>query len=249
MLVVLIPARFASTRFPGKPLIDLDGITMIRRVYAQACRATLPGAVAVATDDARIYDHVLESGGRAVMTDAQHQSGTDRCAEAVQHFPEATHVINVQGDEPFVRHEQIDQLAALLLREASADIATLVKPLHDPAELHNPNTVKAVLDAQKRALYFSRHPIPYLRGQSPDTWLQQHAYLKHLGMYGYRRPVLQEIAALPPSPLEQAESLEQLRWLEAGYRIHTALTHFETVSIDTPQDVEKALAWYRQSGL
>jgi 3-deoxy-manno-octulosonate cytidylyltransferase (CMP-KDO synthetase) len=238
----IIPARFASTRFPGKPLVQLGGMSMIERVYTQAKKADLTDVV-VATDDTRILDHVLDFGGKAVITSPDHQSGTDRCQEAYTLLGESFEVVvNIQGDEPFIQPAQINKvLSCFNLPEAQ--IATLVKKVKDAAELENPNSPKVVVGAQQQALYFSRQPIPYLRGLALDQWLAHHAYYKHIGIYGYRSEVLAQLTQLAPSPLEKAESLEQLRWLEHGFTISTAETDLETIGIDTPQDLDRALAF------
>ena len=235
----IIPARYASSRFPGKPLVPIAGKSMIQRVYEQAKKAIKLGKVVVATDDRRIAEEVQKFGGEFVMTSDQHRSGTDRCAEAARIVPgpwEA--VINIQGDEPFIQPEQIDLLASLF-EDNSVGIGTLVKKLTDPADLDNPNTMKVVLDVKGNALYFSRSPIPYLRGEEKISWPEKHFYFKHIGIYGYRTNVLQQLTALEPGKLEIAESLEQLRWLENGYPIRTAFTIHETISIDVPEDLEK----------
>ncbi|AMM51944.1 3-deoxy-manno-octulosonate cytidylyltransferase [Rufibacter sp. DG15C] len=241
----IIPARYASTRFPGKPLVDLAGKTMIQRVYEQALKSDLTSVV-VATDDERILTHVLDFGGKAVMTGEHHQSGSDRCYEAyTQVGQEFDVVVNIQGDEPFIQPEQINK-AIFCFQQPEAQIATLIKPIQSQEELFNPNSPKVVIGAQHQALYFSRHPIPYLRGAEQDQWLEKHAYYKHIGIYGYRSEVLAELTQLAPSALEKAESLEQLRWLEHGYRIVTAVTDLETIGIDTPEDVEKAFAYLKK---
>jgi 3-deoxy-manno-octulosonate cytidylyltransferase (CMP-KDO synthetase) len=241
----IIPARYASTRFPGKPLVDLAGKSMIQRVYEQAQKSDLTSVV-VATDDERILSHVLGFGGKAVMTGEHHQSGTDRCYEAyTQAGQEFDIVVNIQGDEPFIQPEQINKVISCF-QQPEAQIATLIKPVQSQEELFNPNSPKVVIGAQHQALYFSRHPIPYLRGVEQDQWLEKHAYYKHIGIYGYRAEVLAELTQLAPSALEMAESLEQLRWLEHGYRIVTAVTELETIGIDTPEDVDKALAYLKQ---
>ncbi|NBW36882.1 MAG: 3-deoxy-manno-octulosonate cytidylyltransferase [Cytophagia bacterium] len=242
----VIPARFASTRFPGKPLVDVAGKTMVQRVYEQVKKATLVSDVVVATDDVRIMDHVQSFGGKAVMTSATHPSGTDRCFEAYQLMnDEFNYVINIQGDEPFIRPEQIDLLAALLNGETY--IATLVKELKDQESLFNPNVVKAVVSLSGKALYFSRSPIPHARNSKEDVWLSQHKYFKHIGMYAYRTDVLEALTKLPVSPLEKIESLEQLRWLDNGYEILTTETKSETIGIDTPEDLQKALAYLKEN--
>ncbi len=234
----IIPARFASTRFPGKPLTNINGKTMIQRVYEQAKKSSLTEVV-VATDDARILEHVQGFGGKAVMTGEHHQSGTDRCFEAYQlHNVPFEYIINIQGDEPFIRPEQID-LVASCFRNPQTQLATLVKKITTAEELFNVNAPKVVINQAKEALYFSRQPIPYCRNVPNDIWHKQHTYYKHIGIYGYRADILEQITQLPPSALELAESLEQLRWLENGFRIATALTEFETIGIDSPEDLEK----------
>ncbi len=235
----VIPARYASTRFPGKPLTDIGGKTMIRRVYEQAKKATKLGDVVVATDDQRIADEVHAFHGNVVMTADTHRSGTDRCAEAVLKVAgNWDAVINIQGDEPFILPEQIDLLAALFLDD-TVEIGTLVKKLSDPSDLDNPNTIKVVLDMEGNGIYFSRSPIPHIRGVERSAWLDKHLFYKHIGIYGYRTSVLARLTKLAPGSLEQVESLEQLRWLENGYTIRTAFTELETLSVDTPEDLDK----------
>jgi 3-deoxy-manno-octulosonate cytidylyltransferase (CMP-KDO synthetase) len=235
----IIPARYASTRFPGKPLVDIGGKTMIQRVYEQASQANLQ-QVLVATDDARIADAVRDFGGQVVLTGTQHQSGTDRCFEAYTRYNEPFDcIINIQGDEPFIRPEQIN-LVISCFENPGTQLATLIKKIDQPAELFNPNAPKVITDSRQQAIYFSRHPIPYYRGGEPESWLQRHTYYKHIGIYGYRADILEQITRLPPSALELAESLEQLRWLENGFRILTAITTQENIGIDTPADLEKA---------
>lgn len=236
----IIPARYASTRLPGKPLVDLGGKSMIQRVVEQARRAQLQRVV-VATDDERILAHVRGFGGEAVLTSPDHPSGTDRVFDAYQQLGIAADcIINIQGDEPFIHPAQIDALITLFAAENAPQLATLVKPVLTTDELFSPHLPKVVLDAAGHALYFSRHPLPYQRQAPPEQWLSQHRYLRHIGLYAYRPEVLAAITQLPPSSLEQAESLEQLRWLENGYRILTAETELETIGIDTPEDVERA---------
>ncbi|MEJ8800697.1 3-deoxy-manno-octulosonate cytidylyltransferase [Pontibacter sp. H249] len=234
----IIPARYASTRFPGKPLTDINGKSMIQRVYEQAKSANL-AEVLVATDDQRIFEHVQSFGGKAVMTAEHHQSGTDRCFEAYQRYNQPfEYVINIQGDEPFIKPEQIN-LVANCFRNPQTQLATLIKEIESPEELFNINSPKVVISNTGDALYFSRQPIPYCRNVPNDIWHRQHTYYKHIGIYGYRADILEQITQLPPSALELAESLEQLRWLENGYKIATAITEFETIGIDTPEDLEK----------
>jgi len=237
----IIPARYASTRFPGKPLVDIGGKTMIRRVYEQVQQSRLKEVV-VATDDDRILAEVQSFGGKAVMTGSQHQSGTDRCFEAYCTYDVPTdYIINIQGDEPFIQPEQINQVLDCF-ENPLTQIATLIKTVATTEELFNPNTPKVVLDNQEQAIYFSRHPIPYFRGAEQENWLMQQRYYKHIGIYGYRADILEQITCLSPSQLEIAESLEQLRWLENGFKIKTALTTYENFGIDTPADLEKALS-------
>jgi 3-deoxy-manno-octulosonate cytidylyltransferase (CMP-KDO synthetase) len=238
----VIPARFASTRFPGKPLTVINGKTMIRRVYEQACASEKLAKVVVATDDERIFNEVQSFGGEVVMTSGEHRSGTDRCAETVSKVGgKWIAVINIQGDEPFIQPEQIDLLAGLFSDE-EVKIGTLVKKLNDPLDLDNPNTMKVVLDSKGNGMYFSRSCIPFVRGVEKSDWLKSNFFYKHIGIYGYRTETLMEITQLAPGKLEIAESLEQLRWLENGYSIRTAYTEMETISIDVPADLEKLKA-------
>ncbi len=238
----IIPARYASTRFPGKPLVSIKGKSMIQRVYEQAKQCTSLNQVIVATDDSRIYDHVLDFGGQVIMTSPNHQSGTDRCAEATLTYADYDAVINIQGDEPFIHPNQIDKLANCF--DTGADIATLVKKITTNNELFNQNTPKVLINAMAEAIYFSRATIPLIRGQEQEKWLAHYQYFKHIGIYGYRLPILKEITKLPPSPLEIAEGLEQLRWIENGYCIKVAETEYETFAIDTPEDLEKILKYF-----
>jgi 3-deoxy-manno-octulosonate cytidylyltransferase (CMP-KDO synthetase) len=233
----IIPARFASTRFPGKPLVVIDGRSMIERVYRQAGQARLLDGVVVATDDERIFEHVRAFGGECAMTADFHPSGTDRCAEVARLFPQAELIVNIQGDEPFIQPEQIDRLVAALRDDRRFPLATLAKRLDDPVALFNPNVVKVVFSAQRGALYFSRHPLPYVRDAAPADWLARHTFYKHIGLYAYRAKTLQRLARLAPTALERAESLEQLRWLEHGLKIKVVETELETVGIDTPEDL------------
>ncbi|MBC6698565.1 3-deoxy-manno-octulosonate cytidylyltransferase [Hymenobacter sp. BT190] len=243
LAIGIIPARFASTRLPGKPLVDLGGHSMIERVVRQAQQSNL-SRVVVATDDQRILAHVHSFGGEAVLTNPDHPSGTDRVRDAYEQLGvQADCIINIQGDEPFIHPSQIDALVQLFAVPEPPQLATLVKPVISKEELFSPHLPKVVLNAQGEALYFSRHPLPYQRQHAPAEWLQHHGYLRHIGLYAYRPDVLHSITQLPPSPLELAESLEQLRWLEAGYRIQTAETTLETIGIDTPEDVERALRY------
>lgn len=237
----IIPARYASTRFPGKPLADIGGKMMIQRVYEQV-KPCLDD-VWVATDDERIAEAVRGFGGQVVMTSDQHRSGTDRCLEAVQLINgDYEVIINIQGDEPFIQPSQIQALKNCFLQDESTELATLVKPftVKDGLEaLVNPNSPKVVLNLKGEALYFSRSVIPYLRGVEPEQWLQRKTFYKHIGIYAYKTKTLAEIAALPQSPMELTESLEQLRWLENGYKIKTAVTDIENLAVDTPEDLER----------
>lgn len=244
--LALIPARYASTRFPGKPLALIFGKPMIRHVWERV--SAVFGCCAVATDDPRIARAVERFGGRAVMTSAEHRSGTDRCREALDRMEAETGerfdaVVNVQGDEPFVAPEQL-----ALLRDCFADpdtdIATLVKPFSAGEDIFNPNSPKVVLSASGHALYFSRSPIPYLRSEEKERWSAAHRFYKHIGLYAYRSEVLRRITALEPGELEKAESLEQLRWLEHGYRIKTAVTEGESHAVDTPEDLRRVEALF-----
>ncbi len=235
----VIPARYASTRFPGKPLAVLGGKTVIQRVYEKVA-GTL-GEAYVATDDKRILDAVEAFGGRAVMTSSSHKSGTDRIEEAVEVLGKNWDVIvNVQGDEPFIHASQIEALCRCF-DDGATEIATLGKPFgNDMVTVSNPNSPKIVVDNRGYAMYFSRSVIPYVRGCGVETWADSFPYLKHIGVYAYRREVLKAITQLPQSALEKAESLEQLRWLQNGYRIKVGLTEVETVGIDTPDDLKRA---------
>ncbi len=236
----IIPARFASVRFPGKPLTEIGGKTMIQRVWEQARKANSLADLVVATDDQRIFDHV-RTFGNCLMTGSDHRSGTDRCAEvaALPGFSDFDAVLNIQGDEPFIQPEQIDWLLHFLEENEQFPIATLAKRMENPAHLSNPNVVKLLFDASHRALYFSRSPIPFVRGVAPENWLEHAVFYKHIGLYAFRREALLQVAALPPGRLEQAESLEQLRWLENGFGIGVAVTEMETVGIDAPEDLER----------
>ena len=234
----IIPARYASTRFPGKPLAMLGGKPVIQRVYEQV--VSVLGEAYVATDDERIFKAVESFGGRAVMTRSDHKSGTDRIEEAAQKLQtDADVIINVQGDEPFIQKSQLETVKHLF-DDPQTQIATLGKPFESMEAVENPNSPKIVCDINGYAMYFSRSVIPHIRGKEQSEWLLNFPYLKHIGLYAYRRNVLAEITKLPQSPLELAESLEQLRWLQNGYRIKVGLTDVETVGIDTPEDLERA---------
>ncbi len=239
----LIPARYASTRFPGKPLALLAGKPVIQHVYEQASKVL--DAVYVATDDERIYNKVEEFGGKAVMTSTEHHSGTDRIEEALQKVGgDFDVVVNIQGDEPFIQKSQIETLCKCF-DDKNTQIATLGKPFESIEAVENPNSPKIVLDNNGYAMYFSRSIIPFIRGIEKSEWLKKHTFLKHLGVYAYRSNVLNEITKLPQSELELAESLEQLRWLQNGYKIRVGLTNAETVGIDTPDDLKRAEEFIR----
>lgn len=236
--MAIIPARYASTRFPGKPLAVLGGKTVIQRVYEQV--SSVLSDVYVATDDQRIYDCVEGFGGKAVMTREDHKSGTDRIEEAVEKIgTDADVIINVQGDEPFIQPSQVDTLMHLF-DASETQIGTLGKLFESMEAVENSNSPKIVTDNRGFALYFSRSVIPYIRGKERNDWFGQYPFLKHLGIYAYRREVLAEVTRLPQSSLEKAESLEQLRWLQNGYRIRVGLTDVETIGIDTPEDLQRA---------
>ncbi|MBB6126897.1 3-deoxy-manno-octulosonate cytidylyltransferase [Mucilaginibacter lappiensis] len=234
----IIPARYASSRFPGKPLVDIAGKSMIQRVYEQAKKCGNLSEVVVATDDDRIFNHVKAFGGAAVMTADTHQSGTDRCAEVALLHPEYEVIINIQGDEPFIDPEQITKLTACFT-DKDTQLATLIKRIKTEEELFNNNSPKVVVNKLSEAIYFSRSALPHIRGQELENWLEFYAFFKHIGIYGYRADVLQQITKLPVSSLEKAESLEQLRWIENGYRIKVAETELETYAVDVPEDLMK----------
>lgn len=238
----IIPARYGSSRFPGKPLADMAGKPMIQRVYEQVKKAI--DEVWVATDDERILKIVEDFGGKAVLTSPDHKSGTDRCNEAFSKIGNGFDVvINIQGDEPFIQPQQIETLKSCF-DSKETELATLVKPFkkEDGFEvLFNPNSPKVVLNKNSEAIYFSRSIIPYIRDAHHTEWLDKHIFYKHIGMYAYRADVLKKITLLPQSNLELAESLEQLRWIENGYKIKVGLTDIETIGIDTPEDMEKAI--------
>ena len=247
----IIPARYASTRFPGKPLADMGGKPMIQRVYEQVAGEL--DAVCVATDDTRIEEAVRAFGGKVVMTSTEHRSGTDRCREAYQKVGAGYDVVvNIQGDEPFIQPEQIRALKGCF-DDPATRIATLVRPSHPDddfeRDLFTPNTPKVVINKNREAIYFSRSIIPYIRGEKYTEWLPKHTFYKHIGLYAYTAETLEEITALPQSPLELAESLEQLRWIENGYRVKVGITDIDTIGIDTPADMERAIAYMRERNI
>ena len=239
----IIPSRYASTRFPGKPLANINGKTMIQCVYEQAEKVL--DYVYVATDDERIANEIKCSGGNIVMTSENHQSGTDRLAEAIQIIQKERDqnfdvVINIQGDEPFIQPEQIEEIKGCF-KDQDTKIATLVKLIETQDDIFNPNKPKVILDKNMNAICFSRSPIPYLQNIDKTEWHKKHPYYRHIGMYAYRTEILLKLTQLEQTPLELAESLEQLRWIENGYRIKVAKTHFDSIGIDTPEDLERIL--------
>jgi 3-deoxy-manno-octulosonate cytidylyltransferase (CMP-KDO synthetase) len=244
-IIGIIPARYASTRFPAKALVDIGGKSMIQRVYEQVKKSKTITTIVVATDHAKIYEHVKSFGGEVCLTKDTHVSGTDRCFEALMLQPKSfDYVINIQGDEPFIQPEQIDLLASKL--DGNTEIATLIKAIDQQEFLFNPNVVKAVVNKKKEALYFSRSAIPHIRNTQEREWLSKHTFYKHIGMYAYRSDILKQLTMLEVSSLEKAESLEQLRWLENGFKIATAETKTETIGIDTPEDLEKTLQYLKE---
>ena len=245
--LAIIPARYASTRFPGKPLVKIGGKTMIQRVFEQTKKAGNIERVVVATDDDRIAGEVYSFGGEVVMTSVSCVSGTDRCAEAFEKSQsDAQIIINVQGDEPFIDPRQIEELVALM-NKTHADIGTLCQKTVSEEAIFNPNVVKLVKSTTGKALYFSRSTIPFVRGENEKLWKEKAPYFRHLGMYAYTSKVLLEISKLQSGQLELAENLEQLRWLEAGYNIYVAENELETIGIDSPQDLLLAEEFLRKS--
>jgi len=242
-IIGIIPARYASSRFPGKPLAFINGKSIIQRVFEQCKLSEDLHKVIVATDDARIFDHVTGFGGEAVMTSSEHQNGTSRCAEALISYEKKSGlafntVINIQGDEPFIQPEQIHQIASVF-NKPDVQIGTLAKKIEKEEELFNPNVVKLVVDKKNRALFFSRNPIPFVRDTDKSQWLSHTDFYKHVGLYGYRKDMLLEIVELKPSRLEMTEKLEQLRWMENGYKLSVAYTEYESLGVDTPEDLLK----------
>ncbi len=239
----IIPARYASVRFPGKPLAILCGKPMIQHVYENASKAGGLNDLAVATDDRRIYDAVTAFSGKAVLTSNRHPNGTSRCLEAVRQLEKTNRlhydvVINIQGDEPFINPQQIEKVVSLFNRP-EVEIGTLAKKITRNEELFSPHVVKVVSEKSGKALYFSRQAIPYVRNRPQEKWLNHADYYKHIGLYGYRRQTLESIVALPPGKAEEAEKLEQLRWLEQGYSIYISITEIESTGVDTPEDLSK----------
>ncbi|GHM98649.1 3-deoxy-manno-octulosonate cytidylyltransferase [Cytophagales bacterium WSM2-2] len=240
-IIGIIPARFASSRFPGKPLVDMMGQTMIQRVYNQVKKSKRLQQVMVATDDQRIFDHVISFGGAACMTAENHPSGTDRCYEAFKSQKEKfDFAINIQGDEPFIDPAQIDLLCSSITSQT--ELATLIQKIATLEQLHSPGEAKVVINKDHEAIYFSRSPIPFVQKYDSKDWLSKTTFYRHVGLYAYRADVLEKITKLSPSLLEKAESLEQLRWLENGFKIKTVETEMEeSICIDTPEDLQKAL--------
>lgn len=245
-IIGIIPARYDSSRFPGKPLVDIAGQSMIKRVYQQAKHASSLSEVIVATDDQRIYDHVKSFAGNVMMTNKDHQSGTDRCAEVAANLVGFDVAINIQGDEPFIDPQQIDLLTSCF-DKADTEIATLIRRVETEAELYNENKPKVVLNRKGEAIYFSRQAVPFLRGTKSSEWLSQRPYYNHIGIYGYRVDILQQLTALPLSDLETMEALEQLRWIDNGYKIQTAISSHSNDAIDTPEDLQYVLDKYFSS--
>jgi 3-deoxy-manno-octulosonate cytidylyltransferase (CMP-KDO synthetase) len=247
----IIPARYESSRFPGKPLCIIEGKTMIQRVYEQCLKTSVLSALAVATDDQRIFDHVKSFGGNVLMTDKNHSCGTDRCSEAFHlllkenNFSPEDVVINIQGDEPLIDPKQIE-IVCSLFKKKEVKIGTLVRKFDDESDLFCNTVQKVVLDKSNRVLYFSRTPIPYFRGADPKDWIKKHVYYMHIGIYAYVASVLDEIVKLPQSSLEKAEALEQLRWLENAYSVYAGHTDIPSHAVDVPSDVDKIIHFLKQ---
>ena len=241
MILGVIPARYASTRFPGKPLVSILGKSMIQRVYEQASLSPYLDKVIVATDDDRIVEHVKNFGGNVLMTSSAHASGTDRCFDVLSQLQDDySHVVNIQGDEPFIDPTQINLLCSVL-KDSQSEIATLAISVNSHDLLFNDGEVKIVINGNNEALYFSRMPIPFLKGVKKEEWHLKFQYYRHVGIYGYRSDVLSKLAGLQTSSLEMAESLEQLRWIENGYKIKIAFTEFDSHCIDTPEDIDRII--------
>jgi 3-deoxy-manno-octulosonate cytidylyltransferase (CMP-KDO synthetase) len=246
MIVGIIPARYESSRFPGKPLIDISGKSMIRHVYEQSVKSSALAKVVVATDDQRILDHVTAFGGEAVLTGSHHASGTDRCFEALGLLKNSyQYIINIQGDEPFIEPGQIDELGEVL-NDSHVEIATQMIEVKSDQELFDPGEAKIVLNENREALYFSRSPIPFVRNAARQEWHSQHVFYRQVGMYAYRNDILKKITKLPVSSLEKAESLEQLRWLQNGFTIKCVITKYESHCVDMPEDVARILKLMRK---
>ncbi len=236
----IIPARYESSRFPGKPLIDIKGKSMIQRVYEQASQSKLISDLVVATDDERIFKHVQSFGGQVQMTSTNHTSGTERCGEVLETNDGYDVVVNIQGDEPLIQPQQLDKLLSVF-KETHVEIATLIKSFTSLDEVKNPNRIKVVLDHQENAIYFSRSPIPFVANKPETEWMNTTQFWKHIGIYAWRTDVLQQILKVDKTKLEKTESLEQLRWLYHGFKIKTIETFIETPNIDTPEDLKKVL--------
>lgn len=237
----IIPARYESSRFPGKPLIDLQGKTMIQRVYEGAAKCSLLDKLIVATDDERIFNTVKRFGGEVMMTKSSHQNGTERCGEVLEKHGDYDVIVNVQGDEPLINPLQLENLIELF-NDKEVAIGTIAKPMNDMADIRNPNRIKVVLDAMNNGIYFSRSPIPHVAGLAHENWMDKATFYKHIGLYAWKKEILQELLALPSTALEKIESLEQLRWIYNGYKIRCAISGLDTPNIDVPEDVNKVLA-------
>lgn len=248
-VVGIIPSRYASTRFPGKPLVDIQGKSMIQRVYEQCLKADRLNKVIVATDDKRIYNHVLDFGGNVMMTSEKHQSGTERCGEVLEKLEDKEEyfdvVVNIQGDEPFISPEHINKVCDIILKDDQAEVGTLAKKITTEEELFNENVVKVVMtedqgdDEPRDALFFSRHPIPFVRGEEKENWLSKANYYKHIGIYAFNVEEFYEIQEIDYSELEKAESLENLRWLSHHFTVQVSEIEEDIVGIDTPEDLKK----------
>lgn len=239
-IIAIIPSRFGSTRLPGKPLTLIAGKSLIQRVYEQVVQVKSFHKIIIATDHPSIFDHAQSFGAEVVMTDVRHPSGTDRCLEAIHTMglsDSIDFVVNIQGDEPCIHPLQIEELLSSLRQ--TREIVTQITPITSESDLQNPNIVKVVCDDRQNALYFSRSPIPYIRSAEPGHWISHHLFFRHVGLYAYRSDILRKIGSLSPSSLELAESLEQLRWLQAGITIHCCRTNYNSPGIDTPDDVIK----------
>jgi len=240
----IIPARYDSSRFPGKPLVDIRGKSMIHRVYEQCQASKLLSEVIVATDDVRIFEHVKAFGGAVQMTNPNHPSGTDRCAEVASAL-DADVIVNIQGDEPFIDPKQIDLAIRPFIENDGIEITTLVKQINDTKSIFNSNVVKCVFNKKQQAMYFSRATLPYARERGVESgWTNKFDFYKHIGLYAFKKDTLMELCALAPSRLEETEKLEQLRWLEHGYSIHVVETDLETIGIDTSEDLDSVVAYY-----
>lgn len=245
-VLAVIPSRYASTRYPGKPLQKIGGKSMVQRVYEQVSKATRIDKAIVATDDERIFSHIQDFGGEVMMTAEHHQNGTERCAEIIETlYDDFDVVLNIQGDEPFILPEQVDQLAGCF-EDETTDIATLIKQTESHEQLFSPNTAKVIFNSDFKALYFSRQAIPHLRGIPQNEWIARKVHYLHVGVYGYRKDVLRDIVKLPLSALESLEMLEQLRWLENGYTISVRQTDYQSISVDTPEDLAAAEKFLQQ---